>query len=250
MIAKGVRFNSIKKKSGRYLGTIIYQFDMKCPNCKNEMTIKTDPKSCEYLLVKGLVKYEVDYEDKSIGVPKIQTPEEGEKMNKNAFYKIETQKEDIDNFQALVPTLESLVELQKRHENYYENNLAMQELVRKEVEEIEEKKEKSRAKGVNYEIFDINSQDREKAARANFKRKNGHFKIRDSIKYTSLLPTGSKSKEKTLLRKKHKLDIGLQLAIEKVKSKKKEMIKQNEGKIHSLFNLKVPTKIVIKKVNN
>jgi coiled-coil domain-containing protein 130 len=57
MIAKGVRFNSNRKKCGRYLGTIIYKFSMSCPYCKNEIIIKTDPKNCEYLLVKGVVKY-------------------------------------------------------------------------------------------------------------------------------------------------------------------------------------------------
>ena len=57
MIAKGVRFNSNRKKSGRYLGTIIYKFSMSCPYCKNEIIIKTDPKNCDYLLVKGVVKY-------------------------------------------------------------------------------------------------------------------------------------------------------------------------------------------------
>ena len=57
MIAKGVRFNSNRRKCGRYLGTIIYKFSMSCPYCKNEIIIKTDPKNCEYLLVKGVVKY-------------------------------------------------------------------------------------------------------------------------------------------------------------------------------------------------
>jgi coiled-coil domain-containing protein 130 len=71
MIAKGVRFNSNRKKCGRYLGTIIYKFSMSCPYCKNEIIIKTDPKNCEYLLVKGVVKYlyfredekEIKYDD-------------------------------------------------------------------------------------------------------------------------------------------------------------------------------------------
>ena len=71
MIAKGVRFNSNRKKCGRYLGTIIYKFSMSCPYCKSEIIIKTDPKNCEYLLVKGVVKYlyfredekEIKYDD-------------------------------------------------------------------------------------------------------------------------------------------------------------------------------------------
>jgi coiled-coil domain-containing protein 130 len=64
MIAKGVRFNAVKKKgkniltiAGRYMGTIIFQFNMLCPGCKNEMVIKTDPENCEYLLVSGCIKY-------------------------------------------------------------------------------------------------------------------------------------------------------------------------------------------------
>ena len=42
---------------GRYMGTLIFQFEMLCPNCKNQMVIKTDPENTEYLLVSGCIKY-------------------------------------------------------------------------------------------------------------------------------------------------------------------------------------------------
>lgn len=75
MIAKGVRFNAIKKKVGRYLGTIIFEFAMPCPGCKNYMVIKTNPETVEYDLVSGCVKYVNDY-DNNNETFKIQNPEE------------------------------------------------------------------------------------------------------------------------------------------------------------------------------
>jgi coiled-coil domain-containing protein 130 len=110
MIAKGVRFNAVKKKAGRYMGTIIFEFTMPCPNCKNTMIIKTDPENCEYLLVAGCIKYNVDYNEEDINTIKIQTPEEGEKLNRNPFLKLETQKIDIIKAEEQKPILENLIE--------------------------------------------------------------------------------------------------------------------------------------------
>ncbi len=41
---------------GMYLSTKIYEFSMNCHLCSNKLVIRTDPKSCEYLVVSGLEK--------------------------------------------------------------------------------------------------------------------------------------------------------------------------------------------------
>jgi len=48
-IGAGVRFNARKRTVGKYLDSIkIYEFTMKCPSCKNEFKIRTDPEKCDY----------------------------------------------------------------------------------------------------------------------------------------------------------------------------------------------------------
>lgn len=53
MIAKGVRFNSIKTWVGNFHTTKIYEFRMKCPQCPQKFVVRTDPENCEYLYVSG-----------------------------------------------------------------------------------------------------------------------------------------------------------------------------------------------------
>lgn len=43
MIAKGVRFNSIKTWVGDFHTTKIYEFRMKCPLCPQRLVVRTDP---------------------------------------------------------------------------------------------------------------------------------------------------------------------------------------------------------------
>ena len=63
-IGAGVRFNATKKTVGKYLETIsIYEFKMKCPACKSEIVIRTDPKSCDYIYVSGIKKLFSEYLD-------------------------------------------------------------------------------------------------------------------------------------------------------------------------------------------
>ena len=53
-----------KKTVGKYLESIaIYEFRMKCPNCKSEMVIRTDPKTCDYVYVSGIKKLFSEYLD-------------------------------------------------------------------------------------------------------------------------------------------------------------------------------------------
>ena len=239
MIAKGVRFNSIKKKCGRYLGTIIFQFDMKCPHCKNEIVIKTEPKSCEYLLVKGVIKYILDYDEEKIGTIKVQSSEEGEKMNRNAFYKIESQAIDLMKFNEMKPNLDKLIELQYKDENFFELNKKMRKRLKEEKKELEKKEQNKKEKCIDIELFDINSEDRKKALYTTFKAKNGKFKIRDTIRFDSLL---SDNNNKILLNKKHRLDPKIQIALEKAQKVK------DENEFEDTLKIKLNRKFKLKKI--
>ncbi|CAF2279422.1 BnaA04g11300D [Brassica napus] len=51
-MSEGTKFNRRVEQvtEETYLGIEIYRFYFKCTNCSAELTIKTDPKNCGYLL--------------------------------------------------------------------------------------------------------------------------------------------------------------------------------------------------------
>jgi coiled-coil domain-containing protein 130 len=56
LIAKGVRFSALKKKTGKFLSTDIFQFAFKCKLCKSQIVVETDPKNSEYKFIEGAYK--------------------------------------------------------------------------------------------------------------------------------------------------------------------------------------------------
>jgi coiled-coil domain-containing protein 130 len=52
LIGKGVRFNAEKKQTGQYHSTKIWTFSMH-HHCGCEIKVRTDPKSCEYIIESG-----------------------------------------------------------------------------------------------------------------------------------------------------------------------------------------------------
>ena len=89
------------------------------------------------------------------------------------------------------------------------------------------------------ELFDINSEDRKKALYTTFKAKNGKFKIRDTIRFDSLL---SDNNNKILLNKKHRLDPKIQIALEKAQKVK------DENEFEDTLKIKLNRKFKLKKI--
>lgn len=56
MWAKGVRFSALKKEVGKYLGTPVYELAFKCKLCRNQIVVRTDPKSTQYVFTEGAYK--------------------------------------------------------------------------------------------------------------------------------------------------------------------------------------------------
>lgn len=52
LIGKGVRFNAEKQQTGTYLKTRVWSFTMR-HHCGSKIVVRTDPKSCEYIVETG-----------------------------------------------------------------------------------------------------------------------------------------------------------------------------------------------------
>lgn len=61
-VGRGVRFNARKTSAGAYLSTPVYEFQLRCPACKSDMVVRTDPAARGYAMVRG-VRKKVDAAD-------------------------------------------------------------------------------------------------------------------------------------------------------------------------------------------
>jgi len=100
-IGKGVRFNAQKKQVDVYLGTKIYEFEMTCHLCSHHLKVRTDPKSCDYLLTAGLTRIMPESYD-SVAAPLNET--------RHAFEKLEGSLKDRQKGLLENPRLEALIQ--------------------------------------------------------------------------------------------------------------------------------------------
>lgn len=86
MVAKGVRFNSIKTWVGNFHTTQIFEFRMKCPQCPQRFVVRTDPEHCDYIYVSGAKRIfqTKDCTDES----RIRDEEVQKKIKENPFAKL------------------------------------------------------------------------------------------------------------------------------------------------------------------
>ncbi|GLI59751.1 hypothetical protein VaNZ11_001701 [Volvox africanus] len=89
-IAKGERFNAEKKAIGQYHSTKVLQFAM-THHCGCKITIQTDPKRAEYLVVEGARKKEESYRAEDAEVIELPDDEERERRDKDLLYRMEYQ---------------------------------------------------------------------------------------------------------------------------------------------------------------
>ena len=136
-----------------YLSAKIYEFSMNCHLCSNKLVIRTDPKSCEYIVVSGLekrVSIRVDIkflkpEDIAVdGQPTTEPvdPNKREKLETNAFYKLENANEDKLRAEADNPRLERIIELNKVGKDYFEWNSLLRKRHRETKKELVEEEVK------------------------------------------------------------------------------------------------------------
>lgn len=93
-LAKGLRFNAKKKQIGTYLSTKIWAFTMKCTFCPNQIVIKTDPKSTEFIVESGGEKKTEEYTAEDSGAMKLEKHEDRIKNEDNGFLKLERELKD------------------------------------------------------------------------------------------------------------------------------------------------------------
>jgi coiled-coil domain-containing protein 130 len=115
MVAKGVRFNSIKTWVDNFHTTKIYEFRMKCPQCPQKFVVRTDPDNCDYIYVSGAKRiFQVgDCTDQS----RIRDEAVQRKIDEDPFFKLETQFKDKEAYGAMEHVIEKIQDHQERGNN-------------------------------------------------------------------------------------------------------------------------------------
>eukprot|EP00468_Gymnochlora_sp_CCMP2014_P013827 CAMPEP_0167754984 /NCGR_PEP_ID=MMETSP0110_2-20121227/8574_1 /TAXON_ID=629695 /ORGANISM="Gymnochlora sp., Strain CCMP2014" /LENGTH=346 /DNA_ID=CAMNT_0007640925 /DNA_START=21 /DNA_END=1062 /DNA_ORIENTATION=- len=169
MIAKGVRFNAKKNHVGNYHSTKIWEFVMPCANCFNKITVRTDPKTAEYLVTKGGRRKVEEYSAKAAGTIELPDQEEREKIREHAMASLENAEADKRKAKEHKGRLEKLRDIQHRMKDDYSVSSLMRKKLRKR-KKIERKLEsEGRRAGIGIRILPATDSDRREAALVRYK---------------------------------------------------------------------------------
>ena len=141
IIGQGVRFNAEKKKVGNYFSTPIFSFRMKHTICGGWIEIRTDPKNTAYVVTEGGRKRDTG-EDKpgEEGEIRILSPEEREKLQSDAFARLENTIGDRKRAAGEADRIEELRDRQRVWEDPYEASRRLRRVFR-EGRKVREKAE-------------------------------------------------------------------------------------------------------------
>jgi len=124
-----------------YYTTPIFSFRMKCHLCSNWIEIHTDPKNTEYVIVSGARRKIEDWDAKENGSIELTDEKEKEKLESNAFYKLEN---DITNKKKTDESIPILTQLQNLNNRQWKDPYTASYNIRKKFRErkkLEKQKE-------------------------------------------------------------------------------------------------------------
>ena len=158
---------------------------MKCPSCSNWIEIQTDPKNAEYQVTEGGRKKMENYTNESAGIGGTRlTPEEGEKLASNPFFKLEHESRDLRRAQEELPRLKSL---QKANESLFKDDWESSRKARQAFRERKQKNEeevkiiesfKKRSGGLDIKLVQEHPDDLEKAREIDFSNSTRQFEAK------------------------------------------------------------------------
>lgn len=171
MIAKGVRFNAEKKQVGNYYSTKIWSFTMKSACCKHEIVIQTDPKNCEYVIIKGARRKIEEFDSEDAETLVLPADEERGKLV-DPFYRLEHQEEDLKKKKEAEPVLVCLQRVSDaRHADDYAINKALRARLRSQKKRVAEEESVARKRGLAIRLLPASEEDNATVSRVKFSTK-------------------------------------------------------------------------------
>ncbi|CAO3671271.1 unnamed protein product [Umbelopsis ramanniana] len=131
-IGMGVRYNAEKKKIGNYYSTPIWQFRMKCHLCDNWIEIHTNPKDTKYDVVSGARQKVEEWEPEDSEVIRLKDEATTEKLENDAFFRLEHGVQDQRKAAETVPVL---TQLQRLNEAQWSDPYTLSQQLRRKFRE-------------------------------------------------------------------------------------------------------------------
>eukprot|EP00644_Phytophthora_capsici_P015777 jgi/Phyca11/577127/estExt2_Genewise1.C_PHYCAscaffold_1020082 len=158
-IGRGVRFNTRKKKAGRYFSTTVWEFRMNCASCSGELVIRTDPKARGYEMVSG-VKQKAQAETEEMQTERLNEPELVLKVQNDPFFRLEHENEDKKAAKKRSRGLEALLELQNAQcKDDYTSNSALRAQFRSKKKQRKSRELEASSLGLGIPLVDVHPDD-------------------------------------------------------------------------------------------
>jgi coiled-coil domain-containing protein 130 len=179
MVAKGVRFNSIKTWVGDFHSTKIYEFRMKCPQCPMRFVVRTDPENCDYLYLSGArrIFQAADCTDSS----RIRDEEAQKKLRENPFAKLENEAQDRLAYGGGEETLRLLEDMQERGLEDFELNRQLRKQARGMREEEQAYFQEKRERNLSIPLLAATEEDVVIAEGVEFRQKGKMIKKEEKV---------------------------------------------------------------------
>ncbi|KAL9010474.1 MAG: hypothetical protein Q9173_004592 [Seirophora scorigena] len=182
IIGQGVRFNAEKKKVGNYYSTPVYSFRMKHTACGGWIEIRTDPKNTAYVVVEGARKRDTGDDVAREGDLVIESAEEKEKRQSNAFAVLEGKVEEKRQVFSDKTRIEELwVDKEKAWDDPYERSRKLRKVFRDEKKIREKDEEKTEAlrdrMSLGMELLAESEEDRRRAGFVDFGVGDGEMAV-------------------------------------------------------------------------
>lgn len=194
-IAKGRRFNAEKNHVGNYHSSKIWSFRMHTTCCTEELEVQTDPKECEYVVVKGGKRKEESYDPEDAGAMTVPDPMSKIREGPNdTLSRLEHQEADKRRAQAEHDRLAALkTRSDNAHDDDYTTNKALRRALRGQRREDRALERKRQRIGLPDEVtlHRLSREDEAAARSAPLRSKNPSALSRDrrrSIRNSSVLP--------------------------------------------------------------
>jgi len=162
-IAKGVRFNAEKMRTGAYFSTPIYQFSFKCPSCAHRIVVRTDPQHTEYVVTEGARRqYRADHGHRLL--------ETSEQERVDPLKVLESKTEDWKKASAQHGSIFHLIQAQERMKDDLEASASLRKKAREERRASKARREHATALGLDLELLPLAASDYQAAASVRFSR--------------------------------------------------------------------------------
>jgi hypothetical protein len=169
-VALGTRFDATKVEIGKYFSTKIWEFRMKCKMCYHEWVIQTDPENRTFKCVAGCRRKIKEFDAKSAGTIEFNTKETRERMDEDAFFKLENLEDDKRKSIAAKKANDALEALQTKRKDDYSLNSSLRSRMRGKKKEHKKQVEDGKKLGLSVPLLPQTEEDVQLASEVNFSK--------------------------------------------------------------------------------